>query len=72
VAEDSRMTNKKKNKKVLVKVKDLNEDQLDKAIDSALDLLFGLDDQDDAKENKLSATKAQTKKIKPAKSSKKK
>jgi len=35
----------KKEKHVLVKVKDMNEEQLDAAIDEALDALFGKDEE---------------------------
>ncbi len=36
----------KKGKHVLVKVKDMNEEQLDAAIDEALDALFGKDEEE--------------------------
>ena len=39
------MTKDKKSKRVLVKVKDLNEADLDAAIDDALDALFGKDEE---------------------------
>ena len=52
------MTDKKKNKLALVKVSDLNEKELDTAIDDALDFLFEESgDQESAKENKPAVKK---------------
>jgi hypothetical protein len=63
------MADKKKHKKVLVKVSNTNDEELDKAIDTALDALFGPDEE---LENKPAASKTPTKKIKSVKSHKNK
>jgi len=60
------MADNKKNKKVLVKVSKMNEEELDKALDHALDALFG-PDEDNIKESKPATKKVPTKKIKPTK-----
>ena len=39
------MVSKKKTRGVLIKVKDLNKEQLDTSIDSALDALFGKEEE---------------------------
>ena len=49
----------------------VNENELDKTIDDALDTLFGPDEKD-AKENKLAAKQPSTKKVKSRKPIKKK
>jgi len=63
------MTDKKKNKKVLVKVSDLTYVELDAALDAALDELLGPDKE---KEEDQSAKKITTKQAKSGKSRKKK
>jgi hypothetical protein len=62
---------KRRTKKVLVKVSKLNQEQLDTALDAALDALFGPDEEDDTEE-KLAESSTSTKKEKPVKSGKKK
>lgn len=44
------MAEKKKPGNVLVKVSELNEEQLDKALDHALEALFGPDEDEDTEE----------------------
>jgi hypothetical protein len=40
------MADKKKPGKVLVKVRDVDDEELDKSLDNALDALFGPDEED--------------------------
>jgi len=54
------MADNKKNKKVLVKVSNMNEEELDKALDNALDALFG-PDEDNIKESKPATKKCRRK-----------
>jgi hypothetical protein len=67
--EYNHMAAKKKNKLTLVKVNDLSDDQLDEAIDKALDALFGeSEDQKPARETGPAARKKPARKPKPTKS----
>ena len=52
------MTDKKKNKKVLVNVSELSDEELDAALDAALDELLGPDEENEAEDQ--SVTKATT------------
>ena len=54
------MADKKKTRNVLLNVKDLDEDRLDKALDRALDTLFGPDEKEE--EDQAAAEKAWRKK----------
>ena len=54
------MAGKKKDKKILVKVSDLDDEKLDKKLDEALDALFG-PDEEDTEENKPATRKAPAK-----------
>ena len=61
------MTDEKKNKRVLLKVSDLNDDELDAAIDAALDsLLENPEGGEPTKETKPALRKPSVKKIKPS------
>ena len=61
------MTDKKKDKRVLLKVSDLNDDELDAAIDAALDSLFEEPEgAEPTKETKPAVRKPSVKKIKPS------
>jgi hypothetical protein len=67
------MADKKKTKKVLVKVSNLNDEELDKALNDALDALLGPDDQgEQMSASKPAVNKTPTKKIKSVKSPKNK
>lgn len=65
------MAEKKKPGKVLVKVSELSEEQLDKALDHALDALFGPDEEEDTGE-KPGAKNDSAKRMKPVRSRKNK
>ncbi len=62
------MTDKKKNKKVLVKVSELSDEELDAALDAALDELLGPDEE--KSEEDQPAKKTMTKRTKSGKSRK--
>jgi hypothetical protein len=64
------MPDKKKDKKILVKVSDLNDDELNAELDEVLDSLFGPDeDIKPTKNNKPAVRRPSEKKSKPAKPS---
>jgi hypothetical protein len=51
------MTEKKKNKRILVKVQDLDEEELDKKLEAALDALLGREEGKDKPITKKPPTK---------------
>jgi hypothetical protein len=65
------MADKKKPGKVLVKVRDVDDEELDKSLDNALDALFGPDEEDNEEDGKLVSKKTATIKVESAKPRKK-
>jgi len=61
------MADKRKGKGVLVKVNDLGDDELDAALDKALDLLFGDTEDEPIKPDKTKAVKPSSDKRKTTK-----
>ncbi len=66
------MADKRKGKGVLVKVNDLDDDELDAALNKALDLLFGDAEDEPIKPAETKAVKSSSQKRKTRKVSRKK